>query len=216
MTKSAAAAALDLRRLQLDKRDEILPQVDRVEDEQKAGHGTGECAAALCDGIGRHRTLVRCSDVGLVCEGVYVGNGAEDHLHANAHVLDTIGDVVCSEVLRLKAVKGAGFLQGNHNDLLPKREKNDALDGPKLGDRAEGLQLLRRDDVHQHEGVHGDGHAGQIDEIDPDIAEPGVDRSRTQDVVELRDNGGECGDRTDDDVLQAASLAPCVTAQQSF
>ncbi len=143
-----------------------------------------------------------------------MSNGAENHLHTDAHVLNTIGDVVGSEVLRFKAVKRARFLHCNYDNLLPKGEKNDALDRPKLGDGAERLQLVRSDNIHEYERVHGNCDARKIDEIDPDVAKPGVDSARTQDVVGFRDHGGECGDWANNDVLQAASLAPCVAVQK--
>jgi hypothetical protein len=76
--------------------------------------------------------------------------------------------------LRLEAVERACFLQRHHDDLLPKGEEDDALDGPELGDGAEGQQPVGGDDIDQHESVHGDRHACQVDEVDPDVAETGV------------------------------------------
>ena len=68
---------LDLRRLELDKRDEVLPQVDRVDDEQETGHGLRKAAAALGDRKRRDGALVGGGDVGTVGEGVDVRDGAE-------------------------------------------------------------------------------------------------------------------------------------------
>ena len=89
---------LDLRRLELDKRDEVLPQVDRVDDEQETGHGLRKAAAALGDGKRRHGALVGGSDVGLVGEGMHVSKRAEQHFDADANVLNAVGDVVGGEV----------------------------------------------------------------------------------------------------------------------
>ena len=65
---------------------------------------------------------------------MHVSKSAEEHFDADANVLNAVGDVVGGEILRLEAVERARLLQGNHDDLLPKRQENDALDGPKLGD----------------------------------------------------------------------------------
>jgi hypothetical protein len=66
-----------LRRLELDERDKVVPQVDGVEHEEEAGQGAGVAAAALRDGKRRDGALVGGGDVGAVCEGVDVRDGAE-------------------------------------------------------------------------------------------------------------------------------------------
>lgn len=113
---------------------------------------------------GTHTTLAQLDeqrlDLGIlvlnVSKGIAVRNGDEEHLDADERVLDEETKVRDRPVL-------VGFdrtdpTKERHEGALPERKEDHGLDTQELGDRTEGLELLRDGQIEDHQEVQCNLH----------------------------------------------------------